>query len=103
MIFHADFRAENPESLGIQPSNDFLFGDIYMYIRFCHVHTPTQNFKIGCLTFSSQEIGSSLVCFGMIFEALPSIRIANQNKALFAEFKIPKIPEINLDMDNFRV
>ena len=34
--------------------------------------TPTQKLKTGFLIFSSQEIGSGLVSFKMIFEALQS-------------------------------
>ena len=33
---------------------------------------PTQKWKNGFSSFSSQEIGSSLISFGMIFEALQS-------------------------------
>ena len=35
-------------------------------------HTPTQKSKIGFSMFSFQEIGSGLVSFEMIFEALQS-------------------------------
>lgn len=47
--------------------------------------------------FSSQEIGSSLVSFEMIFEAL-QIVWASQIRLLLTEVETSKIPEFNLDI-----
>ena len=58
--------------------------------------TPTQKFKIGFSMFSSQEIGSGLVSFQMIFEALQSDLVRFDFHSLRSKLK--KIPEFNLDM-----
>ena len=51
---------------------------------------PTQKLKSGSVTLSSQEIGSNLVSFGMIFQALQSELF----RLKFAEFKYPENPGI---------
>ena len=86
-----------PKVPGIQPSNDFLFGDIFDFVMSKRLR---KTLKSGVW----HSVPRKLVWVWYDLEWLLKLyNLAIQNKALFAEFKIPKIPEINLDMDNFRV
>ena len=60
---------------------------------------PTQKLKIEFSVSSSQEIGSSLVSFEMIFEALQSEIFRFKFRLLSSE--IVKIPEFTLRMLSF--
>ena len=60
--------------------------------------TPTQMLKSGFSVLSSQEIGSRLISFQMIFESLPPELFRFQYHLLCS--KILKIPEFNLIIPN---
>ena len=73
------------------------FGLYKKFARWCPpTKPPTQKFKIGFWILNSQGISSSLVSFGMIFEALQSDRFRFKFHSLGS--KILKIPEFNLDI-----
>ena len=55
--------------------------------------------KSGFSIFSTQEIGSSLISFQMIFEGLLLVQSELFRLNSFHEFENPKIPEFNLVMD----
>ena len=56
-----------------------------------HAQTPTQKFKYEFSIFNSQEIGSSLISFEMIFEALQSELLRfdiHSSSLIFPEFSL---------------
>ena len=50
----------------------FRRGLSIIFLIYLPTQTPTQKCKNGFTIYSSHEIGSSLILFEMIFEALPS-------------------------------
>ena len=77
VVFHIELFSASSRGniIGIKDV-EFSCASFYSYEKFVApcppTPTPSQKLKIGFPKTSSQEIGSSLVSFGMIFQALQS-------------------------------
>ena len=66
------FNLTFPSAITLTTSNSALISSFEVKNQFSPTQTPTQTLKRGFSIFSSQEIGSRLVSFQMIFKPLPA-------------------------------